>query len=581
MDTNQNNDCSSYIYSEDYYNFLVRYNNDIQSVRDIYSPECINIINSQFLVAYKDKGQVDSDNLYSYGYNSVPKCYGLMDVTGVVDTGADRVRNLPGLGLTGKDTLVGFIDTGIDYTNFLFRNSDGSSRIRYIWDQSKEVVGTGTPQFGYGAEFSKEDIDRALTLDNPFSLVPSRDVVGHGTFLASVACGGIYEEEPFYGMAPECEILMVKLKQAKSNLRDFYMINPDAICYSEEDIILGIKYLINKAMELGKPIVICLGVGTNQGDHNGTTNLELYMDIISNLRGVCIVSSAGNELGRNSHFAGNGINAQTMSQDMIEINVGEGDMGFVMEIWGNAPGLLSINIISPTGEKFQGIDFTKDEFRKASFLYEGTDIYINNIVVEGNSGDQLIILRFVSPASGIWTINVRESLNYQGRGFDAWLPVYEFQNSPLEFIRSDPNVTICSPGNGRGSITVAGYNHYSNALYINSGRGFTRKGRIKPDLTAPAVNVQGAFVPTGGTTESPLFTTRSGTSVGGAFVAGAVSLILEWALIENNYPRIGTETIRQILIRGTKEIVDIEYPNPAWGWGVLDIFESFNIMRNI
>lgn len=581
MDTNQTNDCSLYIYSEDYYNFLIKYDNDLQSVNDIYAPDCINIINSQFLVAYKERTQGDGENLYSYGYNSVPKCYGLMDVTGVVDTGADKVRNLPGLGLTGRDTLVGFIDTGIDYTNFLFRNSDGSTRIRYIWDQNQEVFGKGPAQFGYGAQFSEEDINKALGSENPYAIVPSRDDEGHGTFLASVACGGIYEEEPFYGMAPECEILMVKLKQAKSNLRDFYLINEDAICYSEEDIILAIRYLINKAMELRKPLVICLGIGTNQGDHNGTTNLELYMDTVSNLRGVCIVASAGNELGRNSHFAGDGTTSQLMSRDMIEVNVGEDDKGFVMEIWGNAPGLLTADIISPTGEKFDDIDFTKDEFRKASFLYEGTDVYINNIVVERNTGDQLIILRFVNPDEGIWTINVRESLNYQGKGFDAWLPIYQFQNSSIKFVRSDPNVTICSPGNGRGSVTVAGYNHYSKALYINSSRGFTRKGRIKPDLTAPAVNVQGAFVPTSGNTDRLLFTTRSGTSIGSAFVAGAVSLILEWALINSNYPRISTETIRQILIRGTKEIVDIEYPNPAWGWGVLDIYESFNIMRNM
>lgn len=42
---------------------------------------------------------------------------------------------------------------------------------------------------------------------------------------------------------------------------------------------------------------------TNQGDHNGNLNLELYLDTVVTLPGICVVGSAGNELGTGGHFA--------------------------------------------------------------------------------------------------------------------------------------------------------------------------------------------------------------------------------------------------------------------------------------
>lgn len=445
------------------------------------------------------------------------------------------------------------------------------------------MLGAGAPVFGYGAEFSRQDIDEALASDDPYSVVPSRDENGHGTFMASVAAGAVSEEENFSGMAPECHIVAVKLKQVKRIIREFYLINEDAPCYGEDDIILGVKYLISKAIELGRPMVICLGIGTSQGDHNGNTNLEQYLDSIVNLRGICVVSSAGNELGFGNHYSSNNRVTDNSFEDQMEIHVGSNDRGFSMEIWGNAPGLLKISILSPTGERFDNISPLRDGVTVASFLYEGTYVYIENTVVESTSGDQLIFLRFENPAEGIWTINVTETIGNVGRGFDAWLPIHGFMNSNTMFVRPDPDITLCAPGNGRGAITVAGYNHYTKALYVNSSRGFTRNGKIKPDITAPAVNVYGAFAGTGrgAAGQRMLFIRMDGTSIASAFTAGAASLILEWALVNGNNPGIDTESVKQMLIRGARHVADVSYPNRAWGWGVLDIFGAFEAMRNM
>lgn len=576
--------CEDYVYSDEYIDFLIKYDNDLVREFQRYNTECVNIIDYQYLIAYVRLPESILDvGMVRYGYNQIQKCYGLMDITGIVYTGAERIRNLPGLSLTGRDTLIGFVDTGIDYTNSLFRNADGSTRIECIWDQNQEALGTGPTVYGYGAEYSREDINTALESDNPFSVVPSRDENGHGTFMASIAAGGIDEADNFSGMAPNSGIMVVKLKQVKKAIRDFLIIKDDVECYGEADILLGIRYLLNKASDLGLPLIICLGIGTSQGDHNGNTNLEMYLNTIANLRNVCVVSAAGNELGFGGHYSSFNTTGEETFSDQMEIYVGENDKGFSMEIWSTAPGLLKTSILSPTGEIFDSIPPLTDGYTIANFIYEGTMVFIDNTVVEKNTGDQVIFLRFQNPAQGIWTINVTSLLGGAGRVFDAWLPIYNFMNSDTSFVRPDPDTTICAPGNGRGAITVAGYNHYTNALYVDSSRGFTRDEKIKPDITAPAVNVYGALARSTGESadQPPLFIRESGTSIASAFTAGAASLIMEWANTSGNNFTANTESIKQMLIRGSRYVAEVDYPNNSWGWGVLDVYGAFEVIRNL
>ena len=440
-------------------------------------------------------------------------------------------------------------------------------------------MGTGRAMYGYGAVYYEDEINRALNNDNPFNVVPTRDVDGHGTFLASVACGSEVEGQ-FSGIAPEAEIVMVKLKQAKQGLRDFYLINDQAPCYSETDIMMGINFLVSEAQRLERPIVICIGLGTNSGDHGGNTNLELYLDILQNLRGVCVVCAAGNELGYSGHYLGTRRISSISMPDNMEIYVGPDNRGFTMEIWGNAPGLLNVMLLSPTGEKFGNISPIKNDSMMYEFLFEGTRVYVENVAIEGVSGDQLIFMRFENPSEGIWTVEVTETVLGVSRGFDAWLPIHEFLNADTMFIRGEPDDTICAPGNTRGVITVAGYNHYNDSIYVNSGRGFTRNDIIKPDLTAPAVDVYGVFA--GGENlmgREQLYTRKDGTSISASIVAGAVCLIMEWAFARGNSPDLDTTKIKQMLIRGVNENKDIIYPSRAWGWGELSIYGVFEAIR--
>ena len=140
---------------------------------------------------------------------------------------------------TGYD---GFLDTGIDYQNPVFQHLDKTTRIAGIWDQT---IQSGTPpeSFDYGSHYTPDMINEALASEDPYSLVPSVDNNGHGTFLASIAAGSGDPDAQFIGAAPESVIAVVKLKQAKQYLRDYYFIPNTAPAFQENDIMLGMRYL--------------------------------------------------------------------------------------------------------------------------------------------------------------------------------------------------------------------------------------------------------------------------------------------------------------------------------------------------
>ena len=110
----------------------------------------------------------------------------------------------------------------------------------------------------YGTSYTEEQINEALNSVEPLSIVPSVDTIGHGTFMAMVAAGNEVPASNFTGAAPESKLAVVKLKPAKKYLRDFYMVSEDAHAYQENDIMLGIKYLLLMARKYSLPLTCLL-----------------------------------------------------------------------------------------------------------------------------------------------------------------------------------------------------------------------------------------------------------------------------------------------------------------------------------
>lgn len=562
--------CREHILSEDYRDFIGNHIRTPFFDSITQTERCEQDAGFSYKCFYLPKETADPITLPKYSYTSIPNCYSPLNMQTLNDAGILPIQNYPTLQLKGRNILIGFLDSGIDYTNTVFRNLDGTTRIRAIWDQTVQS-GSLPEHFSYGSEFTEDQINEALRTESPFDLVASTDETGHGTYVASLACGSAVPEEQFLGAAPESSIAVVKLKQAKKYLRDYYFIPDDAVCYQETDLMLGLRYLNDLADSLNLPLVVCFAVGSNMGGHVGTLPLPHLIEMYSTLANHITVIGVGNEADQRHHYTNTLTNG--MENQTSEIRVGENVPGFSMELWTDIPNILSISIISPSGENTSRIPFQAGSSAEIDFLFERTKVSIDYRILVEKSTSELVFFRFNRPAAGIWKI-VIEPITVADGQFHMWLPVTEFIDGDVYFLESDPYCTLMNPANTESPVVVSFYNGTTGAVAQSSGRGYTRSGRIKPDLTAPGINVRGA-VPDG------RFETRSGSSAACAITAGAVALMLEWILYIQKAPGIDSFQIRSLLMLGAVRPDTMEYPNREWGYGQLNLYNTFETMRKL
>ena len=562
--------CRERILSQEYRDFIVSRVQE-EKFRIKFPGEVCRLEMGNFYSAiYVEKEDADPISFGNYPYHSIPKCYTLLDTAALQQAGILQVQNYPTLELQGSGVLIGFVDTGIDYQNPVFRNLDGSTKVVGIWDQT---IQDGRPPEGffYGTEYRKEQIEEALQSESPLSVVPSLDESGHGTFLASVAAGSGNADNQFLGAAPEAQIVMVKLKSAKTYLKEFYLIDSDAPCYQENDIMLGITYLHQVAQRLGLPLVICIALGTNQGSHAAGSPLAGLLDVYANTANRVVVIGGGNEANARHHFLDRVGNQNDVKQ--VEIRVGENVRGFCAELWSDALNIFAISVISPSGEETYRFPIRGQQTQSYSFVFEGTTVFVDYKVFVERLNATLIFLRFEAPVSGIWKLNV-EPMQVAGGEFHIWLPMTEFLRDEVYFLRPNPDYTITEPGSTISGITVAFYNGNDNSIAIQSGRGYTRSERVKPDFAAPGVDVTGAGL-------RNRFSQRTGSSVATGITAGAAALMLEWVVYRLRERDIDSNQIRNLLLLGTEKRDGEVYPNRDWGYGTLNVYNTFEAIRRI
>ncbi len=576
--------CTEHAASENYADFIAYYYSSREEFMDYYGTRCVDFINDTQAVIYAPLSSVLPLTLSRYTYSAIPKLYSLLDASSMEAAGISEASRLPAFSNEGDGVLIGFVDTGIDYTNPLFQQN-GASRIIGIWDQT---IGSGSGDGGgnnarrngvganggfqplYGTMFTRDEISQALQSEDPFSLVPSRDEIGHGTFLSSLAAGSPDEAAGFSGAAPKAYLAMVKLKPAKQYLREFYLIRDGAHAYQENDIMMGISYLYSLSRQYSLPLVLCLCLGTNQGSHEGTSPLCQYLNNVSAYAGTAVITAAGNETGMGHHYRG--VMEQPSAPHVVEITVAEQEQGFSMEFWAQDIEIYTIGFISPTGEVIRPLPASTTDDHMVTFLLEKTSIRVYYQIADFSNGSQLIFIRFQEPSPGIWRIVVSASLNLHGT-FHLWLPGREFLSEGTFFLRPDPDTTIMEPGNARAPITLTAYNHETGGIYIHASRGYSRSGQIKPELTAPGVNILGASV------SGPPFVRMTGTSAAAAHAAGAAASFLSWGVLQGNYPYMNTSVLKTLFIRGAKRNPELPYPNREFGYGTLDLTQSFLQLR--
>lgn len=536
-------------------------------------------VEGDFGIFYINQAIMPPMNATNFTYRAIPKLFALMqtddiqennavfDPSALIESGILQVQRPP-LSLLGSGVIIGFIDTGIRYTEDVFRHPDGSSRIMAIWDQT---IQTGVPPDGlkYGSEYTKAMIDQALRTDDPRSLVPSWDDNGHGTAVASVAAGNaLGGGAVFQGAAPDCQIVVVKCKQAKQYLRDYYFVSEDREAFSETDVILALKYIEEFGIAYRRPVVICFGMGSNLGGHAGGSPFSTFINRTAVRRSRIVVAGGGNEGNTGHHYSGSvGGIGNIDNRNAVEIQVREGTTGFIVELWGGLPNALSASIHSPGGERTEVVDFRTSGGRNFSFVYEQTQIRVDHVLVEQSTGDELFIFRFVNPTPGVWVIEVGSSFGDMGNdgGFNMWMPISAEEN--VVFLSPDPYTTLTGPANTMEILTVTTYNHANGSFYGRSGRGFTRIGEIKPDIAAPGVDID------------TILGKMSGSSMSSAIAAGAAAQFMQWAVVQGNNSHVESQELRNYLILGARRLPELSYPNREWGSSVIIVTGRYEAVR--
>lgn len=575
-------DCREKILSEEYADFIVNFIGSDEEATDKFNASCFQRISSYYGSVFLPLNLLNGVSLGKYTFGAIPALYGLMERDIAVrdrelsraleESGILRLQNQPILNLKGQGCIMAFIDSGIDIFDMEFRFSNGDTRILRLWDMED---GIGEPPMGilYGTEYTDLDINRILNnreasdgepnngeSNNDASsveFIPGKDELNHGNILAKVAAGN-------NGAAPESYIVVVKLKQAKQYLRDYYSIRDGAVAYQENDIMLAVNYVRSIALKLNMPISLCLTLGTNGRSHDGASALSYVIDRFVSSTGAVASISVGDEGNKQLHASGvvgakaefnEGLTDNRMNQtliddiyDVVEIRVDERQQGLMINIWGGLPGIISVGILSPTGEIIERVEPRIGKSEIYNLVFDGTTVRIDYDLVENDTGSELIVVKLDAPTAGIWTFRIYG----KGEKYNVYLPISQFIYENTYILEPDPETTIVDPGYANGAITTSLYSSVSGALYISNGRGYGRGGQVKPDIS---------------------------TALSCGLTAGAACQFLTWGIVEGKDSGLKATEIKSYMIRGAIRDDSLVFPNNQWGYGKLDVYNSFQVIR--
>lgn len=507
--------------------------------------------------------------------------------------------------LTGTGVLIAVLDSGIDYRLPEFRREDGSTRIRFLWDQTLRPEGENRrPPEGFeqGVEFDSGQINAALqaaSLQQQFQLLPSVDTSGHGTAVAGIAAGysaggtegtaergaagegAVFGAGSYRGVAPGSELIIVKLG------------TPDESAFPRTtEIMRGVTWALSRAQELQMPLVINLSFGNNYGAHDGSSLIERFLDNAAEIGRTVICVGSGNEGANGGHLAGSlertgsiaGMPsgrqpASFFRPAQVELAVAEYERTLNVQLWKNYSDVYRIYLRSPGGQENQLPETVNGG--KYTIRLEQTEILVYMGEPTPYAAPQEIYLDMLPIGlqyinSGVWTFRL-EPLEVVTGNYYFYLPSSSVRSERTGFYRSTPDVTLTIPSTAAKVITVGAYDSVYDAYADFSGRGYAdtertigvvMSGLAKPDLVAPGVGVLAPDIYGG-------YTPVTGTSFATPIVAGSAALLMEWGIVRGNDPFLYGEKVKAYLRKGARPLRgETTYPNERVGWGKLCVRKS-------
>lgn len=462
--------------------------------------------------------------------------------------------------LFGQGILVAVIDSGIAYENMDFRNTDGTTRIRALWDQS--IQGSPPPGYQIGTLYTSEQINEALrqpTKAMQLQMVPSVDVSGHGTAVAGIAAGnGANSQGEYAGVASQSEMIVVKLGSPRA----------DGFPRTTE-LMQAVDYVIRVALEMNMPVAVNLSFGNTYGSHTGASLLERFLDDVSNLWKNCIVVGTGNEGTSAGHTAGR---LQEGAEDIVELAVQTNQPTVNVQLWKSYTDIFEIALISPSGVK---VGPFQEQLGPQRFSVGNTEILLYYGEPSPYSTLQEIFIDFLPKEtyidSGIWRFVLTPRKIVEG-GYEMWLPSENVLNRGTGFLYPSETGTFTIPSTASRVLSVGAYDARTFTYAGFSGRGSGELTGSKPDLVAPGVEISAP-------TTSGAYAAFTGTSFATPFVTGAAALLMQWGITENRDPYLYGEKVKAYLRRGARPLPGFTvYPNPQVGYGALCVRDSLPVL---
>lgn len=571
-------------YSTDYRHYLVQYEGSITNRLEIANGYFLTQINDEYSIISVRSDLIPNDfdtdfivnflstktdvlKSFKIIYILGPSLYTLLNIQAETTNNPESalINTQVPLNLKGENVIIGILDTGIDYLNEEFIDYNDKTRILGIWDQTIETSTDVNPNIPYGTVYTAEQIQSAIIASkqgkNPYDIVPSKDTNGHGTNMAGIiAATG--KTQSFSGIASKCSIYMVKLHEAYSYKKDHNIKVP---IYNITSILPAIEYLKNYAINNSIPMVIFMPVGITTGNHKGLGVIDSYLQKVASNIGVIVVTGSGNEGSNDGHASGTIFNQEEFKN--INLIVAPEQTSLYINIWVDLPNIMSINIFSPSGEDTGNIIPSINSKIEHQFIFEKTYVYVRYSIPEEFTGEQRIRVFFNNMQPGIWRIRLTLTMG-KNANFNAWLPQRGITLAGTRFSPSDPYGTITLPGDSTNVITVAAYNQNNNTILGYSGLSLRDQPQSIIDVTAGGTDILTVGL-------NKTMTTVNGTGAAAAIVSALCVLLLEWGIIKKHYPYMYTESIRTFLTRGTILQKGDVYPNPRWGYGIIDFYKVF------
>lgn len=463
--------------------------------------------------------------------------------------GANFFKENPNINVTGRGVIIGIADSGIDYLHPDFIYPDGTSKILYLWDQTKD----GNPPEGYhiGTEYTNEDINRAIReKDDTLSI----DEEGSGTMLSGI-CAGLGNLNPNYaGVAGEASLIVIKLKKYNGN-------------YTNAALYVATEYAIKRALELNMPIVFNTSYGSNESVAITTLSLRntLFFE-----RGICMVSGVGNEGNTQTHTSG--VIEFNGSEGYIELELSEDDPNVQIQVWMDRPDRVNCEVISPTGESSKLLQVSSYALVTGLYDFEQTEYLLETNYPTTFSGQQQININLTNAKKGIWKIKLI-GIDINSGIYNAYLSNRVFLKPGTRFRESNPEKTINYPATYEDIISVGAYDTINDSIWPTSSRGPTIDYIQVPDIVAPGVNIVAPY-------PGEKYARISGTAPAAAYVSGSLALFLQYVLVEKRYPeKAFTQAMITYLKAGSVRSNNISYPNSALGYGLLNIRNVFDQLK--